>query len=130
MHGGFVACLASPVPSAARLESVAAHLRWHGGEPSVHRHGGLQIACLADDEHGPMIEISGSRLLLCHGGPPEPLELLERRARFVGIESDGIPLRAIRDPLGEVPLFYRRVGDEFWLATEIHALLAVAPAEP
>jgi asparagine synthase (glutamine-hydrolysing) len=96
----------------------------------VHRHGGLQIACLADDVHGPMVEIAGGRLLLCHGGPPEPLELLERRDRFVGIESDGTALRAIRDPMGEVPLFYRRVGDEFWLATEIHPLLAIAPAEP
>jgi asparagine synthase (glutamine-hydrolysing) len=130
MRGGFVACLAASGSSASRLESVAAYLKWHAGKPSVHRHGALQIACLADDIHGPMIETSGSRLLLCHGGPPEQLELLKRHDRFVGIESDGTTLRAIRDPMGEVPLFYRRVDDEFWLATEIHPLLAIAPAEP
>ena len=80
--------------------------------------------------HGPTVEIRAGRLLLCHGAAPEPLELLERRDRFVGIESDGRDLRAIRDRMGEVPLFYRRIGDEFWLATEIHPLLEIAPAEP
>src|SRR4051812_36214210 len=128
MRGGFVARLASPGRPASRLESLAAHLRWHLGEPSVHMHGGLQIACLADHIHGPMVELSGGRLLLCHGGPPEPLELLEKRDRFVGIESDGTTLRAIRDPMGEVPLFYRRVDDELWFATEIPPLLAIAAA--
>jgi asparagine synthase (glutamine-hydrolysing) len=130
MRGGFVACLAATGPTASRLESAAACLRWHSGEPVFHRHGRLQIACLADDLHGPSVEISGGRLLLCHGAPPEPLELLERRDRFVGVESDGLRLSAIRDRMGEVPLFYRRVGDQFWLATEIQPLLAVAPAEP
>jgi hypothetical protein len=130
MRGGFVACLASTDPSESRLESVVARLRWHAGELSTHRHGGLQIACLADDVHGPTVEISGGTLVLCHGAPPERLERLERHDRFAGIESNGESLRAIRDPMGEVPLFYRRVGDEFWLGTEIHPLLAIAPAEP
>lgn len=129
MRGGFVACLAASGPAASRLESAAVCLRWHVGEPCVHRHGGLQVACLVDDVHGPTVEISAGRLLLGHGASPEPLEMLERRDRFVGVESDGRSLRAIRDPMGEVPLFYRRVGDEFWLATEIHPLLAIAPAE-
>ena len=130
MRGGFVACLAPSGPSASRLS------RWRptsGGTsaslPCIVTADCRSPACL-DDVHGPMVEIGAGRLLLCHGGPPEPLELLERRDRFVGIESDGLSLRAIRDPMGEVPLFYRRVGDEFWLATEIHPLLAIAPAEP
>ncbi len=130
MRGGFVACLAASGPTATRLESAVAGLKWHQGEASYHRHGGLQIACLVDDAHGPTVEVSGGRLLLCHGAPPEPLELLERRDRFVGLESDGLSLRAIRDRMGEVPLFYRRLGDELWLSTEIHPLLAIAPAEP
>ena len=130
MRGGFVACLAASGPTASRLESAFAGLKWHRGEPSFHRHGGLQIACLVDDAHGPTLEVSAGRLLLCHGAPPEPLELLERRDRFVGLESDGLSLRAIRDRMGEVPLFYRRLGDELWLTTEIHPLLAIAPAEP
>ena len=31
---------------------------------------------------------------------------------------------------GEVPLYYRQVGEELWLATEIHPLLAIAATEP
>jgi asparagine synthase (glutamine-hydrolysing) len=130
MRGGFVACLAPSTVATARLESAAGHLRWHVGAPSLHRHGRLQIICLADKVHGPTVEIGGGRLLLCHGGPPEPVEALKRRDRFVGLESDGVALTAIRDPMGEVPLFYRRVDDELWLATEIHPLLGVAPAKP
>ena len=131
MRGGFVACLAAAPPASSRLESAAAHLRWHVGEPAFHRRGGMQVACLVDDAHGPWVEINDGRLLLCHGAQPEPLEMLaQQRDRFVGLESDGLRLRTIRDRMGEVPLFYRRVGDEFWLATEIHPLLAVAPAEP
>ncbi len=130
MRGGFVACLRPSGPHASRLETAVSSLKWHTGDPSVHRLGGLEVACLADPLHGPAVEVRNGRLLLCHGGPAEPLDRLERRPRFVGIESDGSRLRAIRDRMGEVPLFYRRVGDELWLATEIHPLLAIAPAEP
>ncbi len=131
MRGGFVVCLGSGDRVPRRLEAAVTALRWHAGEPCTRRHGGLHAAWLADELHGPTVEISAGRLLLCHGAPPEPLEVLERRGdRFVGLESDGVSLRAIRDRMGEVPLFYRAVGDELWLATEIHALLEVAPAEP
>src|SRR5579862_3141180 len=118
MRGGFVACLAASNPPASRLESAAAHLRWHAGDLSLHRLGGLQIACLADDVHGPTVEIGSGRLLLGHGAAAEPLEQPLQRARFVRIESDRQHLRAIRDRTGEVPLLYRRVGDELSLTTE------------
>src|SRR5882724_5896688 len=97
MRGGFVACLAESGIPASRLETAVTGLKWHVGEPSFHRHGGLQAACLVDDAHGPSVEVSGGRLLLCHGAPPETLETLSRHDRFVGVESDGISLRAIRD---------------------------------
>lgn len=130
MRGGFVACLTPSGRRASRLEAVASSLKWHGGELSFHRLCDLEVACFADGLHGPAVEIRNGRLLLCHGAPPEPLELLEGHDRFAGLEFDGSSLRAIRDPMGEVPLFYRRNGDEFWLATEIHPLLEAGPAEP
>ena len=130
MRGGFVACLTASKLPTTRLEAALSGLRWRAGEPSFHRHGGFQVACLVDDAHGPEVEIRAGKLLLAHGAPVESLDLLEQRDRFVGVGSDGLGLSAIRDPMGEVPLFYRRVGDEFWLATEIHPLLTVAPAEP
>lgn len=129
MRGGFVACLAPAGDVSTRVESAAACLRWHVGEPSFLRHGGLHIASLVDDLHGPTVAIRNGQLLLGHGAQPEPLELLASRDRFVGIESNGRSLRAIRDPMGEVPLFYRRIADEFWLASEVHPLLLVGAAE-
>ena len=130
MRGGFVACLAASNSTASRLEAAASFLKWHTGEPSFHHHRGFQIACLTDDVHGPCVEFHDGRLLLCHGAQPQPLDQLERCDRFVGVESDGSSLRAIRDPMGEVPLYYRRVGEELWLATEIHPLIAIAAGEP
>ena len=129
MWGGFVACL-GPGQTAARVESAASHLKWHRGEVACHRHGALHVACLASELHGPNVEVGAGRLLLCHGASARPLEALKRSDRFAALESDGASLRAIRDPMGEVPLFYRRAGDELWLATEIHPLLAIAESEP
>ena len=130
MRGGFVACLAASDSTTSRLEAAVSCLKWHAGEPAFHRHGGFQIACLADDVHGPGVEVHDGRLLLCSRRPAAaaraaraPRSVRRRRIGRVG-------LRAIRDPMGEVPLFYRRVGDEFWLATEIHPLLAIAASEP
>ena len=130
MRGGFVACLGGSARADARLEMAVSRMRWHTGEPSAHRLGGFQVVCLVDAAHGPTVEIGNGRLRLCHGGPAEPLEELVQRDRFVGVESDGRSLRAARDPMGEVPLFYRRLGDELWLASEIHPLIALAPADP
>lgn len=131
MRGGFVACLTSSGHGRdPRLDVAVEALRWHRGAPSFHRHGQLQIACLVDSDHGPTVEIGDGILRLAHGSPAEPLDTLRARDRFVGVESDGQTLRAVRDPMGEVPLFYRRIGGEFWLATEVHPLLAVAPADP
>ena len=127
MRGGFVACLAVSRTVSTRLEPAASHLTWHHGKPSFHRHGGFQVAWLRDDEHGPTVEVHHGQLLLAHGASPQPLELLAQHDRFVGVESDGVTLRAIRDPFGEIPLFYRQLGGEFWLATEIQPLLVIAP---
>lgn len=130
MRGGFVACLGTQPPEASRVEAAAAALRWHRGEAAAFRHGRLVVAALVDREHGPFVAIDGDRLLLAHGAPPEPLDELTRHDRYAGLESDGRGFRAIRDPMGEVPLFRRVVGEELWLATEVQALVAVAPVEP
>src|SRR5689334_18374069 len=117
MRGGFVACLAPAGAVGTRLERAAAALRWHTGSLSIHRHGDLEIHCLTDMDHGPHVQVVGGILVLGHGVQAQPVALVQDAERFVALESDGRSMRLIRDPMGEVPLFYRRVRDEFWFAT-------------
>lgn len=127
MRGGFVACLsARPQP----VQRVVEHLRWHRGTPAHHRCDGLEIASLLDAAEGPALETRGGVTRLAHGSAPAPLDRLERTGtRFAAIEWDGRVLRASRDALGLAPLFYRRLGDAVWLATEVAPLVSLeAPA--
>ena len=128
MRGGFVACLGG---EPRQVERAAEGLRWHRGAPLVHRAGQLVIASLCDPQQGPFVETRGSSALLVHGAPPAPLADLRRSAsRYAAIEWDGTTLKAARDALGLAPLFYRRLQDAFWLATEVGPLVALAPAQP
>ena len=89
------------------------------------------MAVLADATHGPSVSVGPRNALLVHGSVQEPLVALQAgHERFAALEWDGAVLRASRDPLGEVPLFYRIADGTAWLASEIHPLLAVAPATP
>jgi hypothetical protein len=128
MRGGFVACSAKP---RGHLEGAAARLRWHGGEEVQHRHGPLAIAALRDSRDGPHVEIAPRYLRLTHGGAPAPLsELQANCGRFAALDWDGSVLRAVRDPLGLAPLFYRAVDGAMWLATEMSSLLGIGPDAP
>jgi asparagine synthase (glutamine-hydrolysing) len=128
MRGGFVACLGD---HRGLLELAAERLRWHRGHAVCHRHGGLEVAALCDPRDGPIVETGSGVLVLVHGAPVDSLPALQARcARFAALHWDGDVLRASRDPMGLAPLFYRVTDGAVWLATEIHALLGVAPNTP
>src|SRR5262247_1855767 len=111
MRGGFVACLGLGAEPAF-VERAAERLRWHGGQPASCRAGALLIASRADADQGPFVETHAGTTRLVHGASVAPLAELRRRStRFAAIEWDGAVLRAGRDALGQVPLFYRRLPD-------------------
>ncbi len=128
MRGGFVACLsAKPQP----IERVVEQLRWHRGVAVHHHCRGLEIASLVDATEGPTVETRAGVTRLVHGAPQSPLADLQRTAaRFAAIEWDGTTLRASRDALGLAPLFYRRLPDALWLATEVAPLVSVQTPVP
>ena len=131
MRGGLVLCLRAAGEPTVSLDGPVSQLRWHRGSAEEHSSGRLQIASLVDGRDGPFVELAGGRTLVTHGVPPERVESMqENPGRFVGIEWDGQTFSVIRDPMGEVPLFYRRVGDELWFSTEIQPLLGLATANP
>lgn len=114
-----------------RVETLTEQLRWHRGNAASYSMGPLEIATLSDGEHGPSVSAEADRILMTHGADARPIAELERgHERFAALESDGRILRASRDPMGEVPLFFRIHGGSAWLATEIHPLLDVAPTLP
>jgi asparagine synthase (glutamine-hydrolysing) len=128
MRGGFVACLGD---HRGLLELAAERLRWHRGHAVCHRHGGLEVAALCDPHDGPSVESEPGALRLVHGAAADSLANLQARAaRFAALHWDGSVLRASRDPMGLAPLFYRVTDGAVWFATEIHALLGVAPNAP
>lgn len=131
LRGGFVACFGEGRESWTTVEDLAEHLRWHRGSPSTYDAGPLRIAALCDDEHGPAVTLSDGGALLVHGTDPRPLSALQAgNTRFAALEWDGRVLRAGRDPMGEVPLFFRIVGGKVWFASEIHPLVAMSPTVP
>jgi asparagine synthase (glutamine-hydrolysing) len=128
MRGGFVACLGA---GPHLVERAAERLRWHRGEPVSHRVGDLTIACLVDPQQGPFAETGARTARLVHGATPSPLDELRRSAtRFAAIEWDGTTLHAGRDALGLAPLFYRRLPDSLWLATEVAPLMDLHAPTP
>jgi hypothetical protein len=123
MRGGFVACLGG---EPHLVERAAERLRWHRGAPATHRAGRLTIACLSDPQQGPFVETRGGAARLVHGASPAPLAELRRTAtRYAALEWDGTTLKAGRDALGLAPLFYRRLPNALWLATEVGPLAAL-----
>ena len=123
MRGGFVACLGG---DPHLVERAAEGLRWHRGSPATHRAGSLTIACLSDPQQGPFVEARAGTARLVHGASPAPLAELRRTAtRYAAIEWDGRTLRAVRDALGQAPLFYRLLPNALWLATEVGPLAAL-----
>jgi asparagine synthase (glutamine-hydrolysing) len=110
---------------------MAAQLRWRHGYPVESVDGPLRALLLVDNAHGPVVERSGGRTVICHGSAPGPVsELRHATGRFAALEWDGRVLRAIRDPLGTVPLFYRVYAGAVWFATEIPALAALGGVVP
>lgn len=128
MRGGFVACLsAKPQP----VERVADRLRWHRGTAVVHHCKGLEIASLVDAIEGPTVEARAGVTRLVHGEGPAPLaQLRQTGKRFAAVEWDGKALRASRDALGLAPLFYRRLPEAVWLATEVAPLVSLQAPIP
>jgi asparagine synthetase B (glutamine-hydrolysing) len=128
MRGGFVACLGD---HGGRIERVAEGLRWHRGSEMRYRHGRLDIVALCDPGDGPNVDCTSGALVLVHGGAADQLTVLQSdSSRFAALHWDGTVLRATRDPMGLAPLFYRATRGAVWLASEIHALLGVAPNAP
>ncbi|HEX2827012.1 MAG TPA: asparagine synthase-related protein [Burkholderiales bacterium] len=128
MRGGFVACLGA---ESGVLERVAEHVRWHRGSAVRYQSRGLEIAAFVAPDDGPAVESDSASIRLVHGGLPVPLrELCDADGRYAAIEWDGHTLRAMRDPLGLAPLFYRIVEGAVWLATEIAPLVALARPQP
>jgi asparagine synthase (glutamine-hydrolysing) len=128
MRGGFVACLSA---KPQRLERAVDHLRWHRGKAVRHHCNGLEVACLVDAAEGPAVDTSAGVTRVVHGAAPAPLAQLERTAtRFAAIEWDGKTLRASRDALGLAPLFYRRLPEAVWLASEVAPLVSLQPPVP
>jgi asparagine synthase (glutamine-hydrolysing) len=128
MRGGFVACL-----SAKRqpVERAADRLRWHRGRAVHHHCNGLDVSTRVDAIEGPTWETHAGVTRLVHGATPAPLAQLERTAtRFAAIEWDGRTLRASRDAMGQAPLFYRRLPEAVWLATEVEPLVSLETPEP
>jgi len=131
MRGGLVVCIGDPDAVSARLRRVASRLRWHHGRAEEHVLGRLTAILFVDDGHGPALEQRRDRAVISHGGLPQPLsELHLGSSRFAALEWDGRALRASRDPLGEVPLFYYHSVDAVWFATEILPLATLGPAVP
>jgi asparagine synthase (glutamine-hydrolysing) len=128
MRGGFVVCLsASPQP----VERTAGRLRWHLGRPGTVARGELQAGLLVDSANGPWLESAGGITRIVHGATPAPAGDLEHGAtRFAAIEWDGRRLRASRDPLGQVPMFYRALPGALWLATEVEPLVSLGETTP
>jgi len=128
MRGGFIACLS---PSRQPVERVAERLRWHRGRAESDARGDLQVALLFDLRDGPWLESVGRTTRLVHGTAAGAAGDLERVAsRFAAIEWDGRRLRAIRDPLGQAPLFYRALPGALWLATEVEPLASLGETAP
>lgn len=127
MRGGFVACLGA----SCAVEPVVERLRWHRGRAARQRVGKLDVASFVDAVEGPMVETRGGTTLLVHGASPAPLAELQRTAaRFAALEWDGQRLRASRDALGLAPLFYRRLADAIWFATEVAPLVSLERPVP
>src|SRR5690349_4643419 len=79
----------------------------------------------------PTVDARADLLWAVPGGETAPLsEVLLRNGRFVALEWNGRTLRIARDPFGEAPLFYRRIGEAMWFASELRPLLDLASAEP
>lgn len=128
MRGGFVACVNG---DGRVLDRVVACMRWHRGKPLRDHRDGLEIAACVDSVEGPVVETRGECTLLVHGAAPAALAELQRREhRFAAIEWDGRRLRATRDPIGLVPLFYRVFRGGIWLSTEVQPLAALGSLVP
>lgn len=128
MRGAFVVCFGKVDQS--QLERIGRAHRWHRGTPGYHAAPGLHVAVQADPNDGPQFELREGKARIVHGNAGS-FEYLQRRGdRFVALESDGETLRAVRDPMGLAPLFYRHVDGALWLATEVAPLVALAPAAP
>jgi asparagine synthase (glutamine-hydrolysing) len=128
MRGGFVACLGG---HGGPIEAAADRLRWHRGKATRYRAGRLEVIALGDTPDGPFVESTPDSLRLVHGAALQPLPDLEATCqRFAALYWDGATLRASRDPMGLAPLFYRIADGALWLASEIHALLGLAPDSP
>jgi asparagine synthase (glutamine-hydrolysing) len=126
-----VARFGNRAKSTQTLDAAVGALRWHHGAPAEHHSGPLSVEVLADPEHGPFVAASGRNFLLVHGtGIASLPELADGDQRFAALECDGTVLRASRDALGEVPLFFRLVDGAAWLSTEIYPLVGLAPAGP
>jgi hypothetical protein len=125
MRGGFVICLGG---DAAAVDRAAERMRWHRGTPVRTAFKGLHVTAFTDDA-GPHFFERDAGLLVVHGESICDLNDLERHAtRFAAVHWDGKTLHASRDPMGLAPLFYRRNGEEIWLASEMHPLLGLGPA--
>lgn len=109
------------------LEVAADHLRVHRTGNAVRHHGdGFDSVAFLDSVDGPVVESHDGATTLAHGCPPAPLAEMQRRApRFAALDWDGRMLRAVRDPFGLVPLFYRICGPAIWLSSEVAPLLAL-----
>ena len=129
MRGAFVACFGQV--DQRELDRVAEAQRFHRGTADHAVVPGFHVAVRAEPGDGPNVDVRGGRMTVVHGQIAQALDDLEQRAgRFAAIECDGETLRAVRDPMGLAPLFYRVVGESLWLATEIWPLVALRPSAP
>jgi asparagine synthase (glutamine-hydrolysing) len=126
-----VACLGGNSDVLGHLDRGVAHLRWHSGKPADYHRGSFHVVSLSEDRDGPFVQVGPARIIVVHGSAAEPIATLQRQwGRFAAFEWDGTLLRVCRDPMGEVPLFYRKVHAAIWFATEIHPLVALGEAVP
>ena len=129
MRGAFVACFGEV--DQGELERVADASRWHRGDVEVFTSDGFHVAVQVESSDGPHVEVRGRRVRVVHGDDAGSIDDLQRRGgRFVALEADGATLRAARDPIGLAPLFYRVVGEQMWLATEVAPLVALGGTSP
>ncbi|MGZ8795279.1 MAG: hypothetical protein ACXW0F_11660, partial [Gaiellaceae bacterium] len=129
MRGAFVACFGEV--DHGELERVADASRWHRGDVEVFASDGFHVAVQGESRDGPHVEIRDRRVRVVHGDDVGSIDDLQRRGgRFVALEADGETLRAARDPIGLALLFYRVVGEQMWLATEIAPLVALGGTSP